>query len=207
MEKSARSCESSKLEKAKTATLLASSLLIVKLGSGVHGPLAQQPVVVAQKKGREKLEDAINNGTDCVSTRKLITLTETNTCNNVSCSPSHHGVTLEGSNAGPDRGHVFYNGRPLCSETEEGTATTWNLNAAKVVCRMLGFSTATAYSQDQCKHGDCPPAGISFAKSGFKCTGSETHILECPHDTNVVDNCGSQGATSGRTDIVGVTCA
>merc|ERR1712037_103720 len=116
-------------------------------------------------------------------------------------------ITLEGSTAGPDRGHVYYQGRPLCAEDASG-GTTWNIQAAKVICRMLGFSGASQFSEDSCPYGDCPPKGIPFAMSGFKCTGSETHIVDCPHDPTVPDNCGDSGVTSGgNTDIVGVECA
>ena len=120
------------------------------------------------------------------------------------------GFTLEGSNAGPDRGMVYYNSRPLCSEDIGGT-TTWDLDDATVVCRMLGFSKATKSYQDfDCSSifGSCPPAGIPFAMSGFKCTGSENHILDCPHDSTVSSYCGTNGGfTYGDgSDIVGVKC-
>ena len=51
------------------------------------------------------------------------------------------------------------------------------------------------------------PEGIPFAMSGFKCTGSETRITDCPHDATVSPQCGTNGTTSGsNTDIVGVEC-
>ena len=113
---------------------------------------------------------------------------------------------MEGSNARHDRGHVFYQGRPICSETT-GNPTTWDINAAHVACKMLGFSKATNFSQDRCDYGNCPEAGIPFARSGFKCTGSENHIIDCPHDSTVPSNCGTNGETvGGGTDIVGVEC-
>ena len=43
--------------------------------------------------------------------------------------------------------------------------------------------------------------------SGFKCTGSETHIADCPHDATVVSDCGTNGVTDGSNDHVGVECA
>jgi len=41
-----------------------------------------------KERTREKLADAENNGTSCVSTRKMIPLKETNTCNNLNCTSS-----------------------------------------------------------------------------------------------------------------------
>ena len=115
-------------------------------------------------------------------------------------------ISLEGTNADSDRGHVYFSGRPLCAETSGGS-TTWDINASNVVCRMLGFPGATStLSVDGCPYGGCPN-GIPFGFSGFKCIGNETHILECPHDETVPSNCGSSGATSGNLDIIGVECA
>ena len=113
---------------------------------------------------------------------------------------------MEGSNARHDRGHVFYQGRPICPETT-GNPTTWDINASNVVCKMLGFSKAIKWSHDRCDYGDCPEAGIPFAMSGFNCTGSENHITDCPHDSTVPSNCGTNGETQGNgVDIVGVEC-
>ena len=114
---------------------------------------------------------------------------------------------MEGSNARHDRGHVFYQGRPICAEAASPGGTTWDINAAHVVCKMLGFSKATKFSQDRCDYGNPPEAGIPFAMSGFNCTGSENHITDCPHDSNVPSNCGTNGETVGSgVDIVGVEC-
>ena len=96
----------------------------MKLVSGDRGLLALPRVVVAQRKEqgvsfiqrnffiqlvkigkqmaekkhinarRAKLADAENNGTACVSTRKMISLKETNTCNNVNCTSSYIGNIL-----------------------------------------------------------------------------------------------------------------
>jgi len=117
-------------------------------------------------------------------------------------------LTLEGSNVGPDRGMVYYNGLPLCADDSQNHYT-WDLDDATVVCRMLGFSKAAQY-YIHCStsySGFCPPAGIRFAASGFKCTGSESHILDCPHDDTASSYCGSSGFThSSGADIVGVEC-
>ena len=118
---------------------------------------------------------------------------------------THPNLTLEGSDAGPERGMVYYNGRPLCDDDIDN-ADSWDLNDATVVCKMLGFSKATKEYHNGCHYGSCPPAGIPFAISGFRCTGSESHILDCPHDGSVSSYCGSNGVTSGGADIVGVEC-
>ena len=86
--------------------------LIAKSESGGCGPRALPPAMAEQKKGqgmysqyeleqklwvynfvlhREKIADAENNGANCVSARKTIPLTESNTCNNVGCATMNHG--------------------------------------------------------------------------------------------------------------------
>ena len=114
-------------------------------------------------------------------------------------------ITLEGTNAGVDRGHVYFNGQPVCAE--DSSRTTWDINASNVVCKMLGFSSASTFTGDGCTYGGCPD-GASFALSGFNCTGTEEHILECPHDKTIPSNCGASGATGGsQNDIIGVECS
>merc|ERR1712037_289990 len=101
-------------------------------------------------------------------------------------------ITLEGSSAGPDRGMVYYQGRPLCGDDSDNR-DSWDMEDAQVICRMLGFSKATKFYRESCAFGDCPPRGIPFAMSGFKCTGSETHIADCPHDPTVSSHCADSG--------------
>ena len=122
----------------------------------------------------------------------------------------HPDITLGGSHAGANRGTVYYQGRPLC-DVDSNYRNSWDINDATVICKMLGFSRATAaprYSTAAC-FGRCPPKGIPFSMSGLKCTGSETHIADCPHDATLSSSyCGYSGVTSGGThDIVGVECA
>ena len=72
---------------------------------------------------------------------------------------------------------------------------------------MLGFSKGTQFYKDKCEFGPCPTKGIPFAMSGFKCSGRETHIIDCPHDSTVSSACGTSGVTGGNTDdIVAVEC-
>ena len=115
-------------------------------------------------------------------------------------------ITLEGSNAGVDRGHVYFNGQPLCAEGSDGS-TTWDINASNVVCKMLGFSSASTFTGDGCTYGGCSE-GVPFALSGFNCTGSETHITDCPHNQTIPSGCGTDGATNPSFhDFVGVECS
>lgn len=48
--------------------------------------------------------------------------------------------------------------------------------------------------------------GIPFGKCGFRCNGSETDILDCPHDATAATRCGTNGVTDGNYDMVGVEC-
>ena len=113
---------------------------------------------------------------------------------------------MEGSNARHDRGHVYHQGRPICSEDSTGS-DVWDIDDAHVVCKTLGFARATTFSRDRCDYGDCPAAGIPFAMGGFKCTGSENNILDCPHDATAHTTCGKEGVTNDPGhDIVGVQC-
>merc|ERR1712037_621672 len=75
----------------------------------------------------------------------------------ITYAPLNNGITLEGSTAGPDRGMVYYQGRPLCDEDSAGT-DVWDMEDAHVICRMLGFSKATNSHQNNAFGGN-PPAG------------------------------------------------
>merc|ERR1719348_2921768 len=66
--------------------------------------------------------------------------------------------------------------------------TTTGTNEALVVCRQLGFSSGTPYTQSH--WGDVPDV-FSFDNVG--CDGTEDHLVDCPHLTS--DNCtGDEGA-------------
>ena len=116
---------------------------------------------------------------------------------------------MVGPDASSGRGHVYYNGRPLCAEGDGGRET-WDINASNVVCRMLGFSSATTtLSLDGCPYAACP-AGIPYAYGGIQCTGSETNIIDCPRDQTVGSHCGTSGITNGNgassDDIIAIQC-
>ena len=79
--------------------------MTARLGRGALGAIARLLAEEATKRGRgaalqlsffsitvfgfffrrDKIADAENNGTQCVSSRNLIPLEETNTCNNEDC--------------------------------------------------------------------------------------------------------------------------
>ena len=118
---------------------------------------------------------------------------------------THPNLTLGGGQAGADQGYVYYNGLPLCAYDKTGRLV-WSKEDANVVCKMLGFSAATAFPYDSCYFGPCPLVGFSFGMSGFKCDGSETDILDCPHDDSAALLCGSNGVTDGGHGIVGAIC-
>ena len=108
-----------------------------------------------------------------------------------------HVVTLEGTNAGPSCGMVFYNGRPICDD-DQTSQNVWDLNAGNVVCRMLVFSAATKIHHNSDFGGGYPPKGSMFAMSGLiHCTGSEEHFLDCSHDQAVSTQCATSGRTGG----------
>lgn len=109
-------------------------------------------------------------------------------------------ISLRGATAGPGRGQVFLNGRPLCNAAAGNNAPgTWDINAANVVCRMLGFPKASKSFARTCQFGDCTAS--NWIRSGFQCTGSENDIRDCPHESSVAFDCDAPSV-----DMVGVEC-
>jgi len=82
---------------------------------------------------------------------------------------------------------MFLNGKPICDDY-------WDDKDAKVVCRMLGFSTDGAIATTRSQFGR---VSRDFIMDDVKCQGSETDINDCNHrDTH---NC-------GRSEGAGVRC-
>ena len=108
------------------------------------------------------------------------------------------GATGETTELG--RGQVFYNGRPLCNAgAGNNSPGTWDVNAANVVCRMLGFPRAREYYTRTCHFGDC--TADDWILSGFNCTGTENRIIDCPHESTINSDCDTPAV-----DMVGVDC-
>ena len=109
-------------------------------------------------------------------------------------------ISLHGASSGPDRGQVFYKGRPLCNVAgTNNDPGSWNIDAANVVCRMLGFVRATDAYKRKCQFGGC--TSEDWILSGFNCTGNEMNISECPHETTIPSAC-----DDANVDGVGVQC-
>ena len=71
----------------------------------------------------------------------------------------------------------------------------WDINDANVVCRQLGFVSAIAvYSKSHFGQ-----VNSSFSIINLNCSGKETQIQECPHNTQTSANC-------GVNDGAGVEC-
>ena len=86
-----------------------------------------------------------------------------------------HDISLHGS-SGPDRGNVYFKGQPICNDGSWNT-NVWSRADATVVCRMLGYQTATDH-YNECKFPPCP-TDETFIMSGVNCNGDENHINEC----------------------------
>jgi len=64
----------------------------------------------------------------------------------------------------------------------------WNLDDAKVVCRMLGYQAIQATTRSRFGRVE-----DDFAMDDVRCLGTETDLSQCPHSTT--DNCrGHEGA-------------
>ena len=132
-------------------------------------------------------------------------------------------ISLGGYRATKSSGNVYLHGRPLCNMDRGGGSWgvvglwsgSWDINAATVVCKMLGFPRATNFHR-HCHFGGCT-GKVAFAMGGFKCRGDESHIKFCPRDNTLSSDCGENGFPRTRgnphqTDaddfwnIVGVEC-
>ena len=82
----------------------------------------------------------------------------------------------------PHEGNVFIGDKPVCDDS-------WDDNDGEVVCRELGYGPLSRITK-QSHFGTVPAV---FAMDDVACTGSETRLRHCSHNT--ADNCGgSEGA-------------
>ena len=65
--------------------------------------------------------------------------------------------------------------KPVCDDY-------WDDKDAKVVCRMLGFNSGTAFPEGEHPFGNVTSA--YFIMDDVECTGEEFNILDCPHKTS-----------------------
>jgi hypothetical protein len=75
----------------------------------------------------------------------------------------------------------------------------WDLNDAKVVCRMLGYLRAEWGGSGFNTYG-LPSSGHSFVLDNVHCTGSELSIFDCKHNGEWSENCKAY-------EIAAVRCA
>ena len=128
-------------------------------------------------------------------------------------------ISLGGYRATKSSGNVYLHGRPLCNMDSDNAwawnawSGSWDMNAATVVCKMLGFPRAIDFHR-HCHFGGCT-GKVAFAMGGFKCRGDESHIKFCPHDNTLSSDCGNNGFPQnlgGENEgddflhIVGVEC-
>ena len=73
----------------------------------------------------------------------------------------------------------------------------WDIEDAKVVCKMLGYSSADAYFTEA-RFG-YNNFGNSFILDNLQCTGSESSIFDCIHPEEFSHDCESN-------EIAGVRC-
>ena len=78
----------------------------------------------------------------------------------------------------------------------------FGMNDAHVVCKMLGFPTATAalgYPDAFNLYGKAP-SGHSFVLDNLECTGNEASVIDCLHKGKWNEDCDAD-------EIAGVQCA
>ena len=92
---------------------------------------------------------------------------------------------------GTGRIEIFYNGTwgTICDDG-------WNMNAAKVACRQLGYN----YSLRVLKRRDVPDGSGQIWLDDVKCEGSETRLENCTHNGWGKEDC-------SHSKDVGVECS
>merc|ERR1712172_455531 len=89
-----------------------------------------------------------------------------------------NNITLVGGGSDKE-GNVLLNGKPICDDK-------WDDRDAKVVCRMLGFSSDGAFATTQSQFG---LVSGDFIMGDVQCKGAETDLNDCYHRDK--HNCGA----------------
>merc|ERR1719237_293074 len=79
--------------------------------------------------------------------------------------------------SGPHEGNILVGGLPVCDDGHDA-------QNALVVCRMLGFVRGTPTLESQFGQ-----VNSTFRMDQVECTGNESTLLDCPHNTE--DDCGA----------------
>jgi len=110
--------------------------------------------------------------------------------------PGHTAAEVElVGGSGAQEGNILVWGQPVCDDGHQYHGA----QNARVVCRMLGYFTGQITSNSH--FGAVSP---SFGMDELQCTGNETSINDCPHDTS--HNCGTGeglGVICSEIELVG----
>ncbi|KAJ8040920.1 Deleted in malignant brain tumors 1 protein [Holothuria leucospilota] len=109
----------------------------------------------------------------------------------VACRGSDAVRIIGGKEDNEGRVEIYHNGQwgTVCDDQ-------WDINAANVVCRQLGYSAALSATT---VGGSMPGTGPIYLDD-VRCTGSESTILDCTHSGLGTSNC-------GHNEDAGVICA
>ena len=75
----------------------------------------------------------------------------------------------------------------------------FDINDANVICKMLGFPSATGFLGYPYGFYGTAPSGNNFVLSKLECTGKEASVFDCGHDGEWIADC-------KKKEIAGVQC-
>eukprot|EP00092_Neocalanus_flemingeri_P008007 GFUD01008639.1.p1 GENE.GFUD01008639.1~~GFUD01008639.1.p1 ORF type:complete len:196 (+),score=57.25 GFUD01008639.1:37-624(+) len=84
-----------------------------------------------------------------------------------------NGIELVGGNE--KSGNILVHGRPVCDDE-------WQLPAAEVACRMLGFEGA----EEKTTHSHFGEVSENFIMDDVKCGGEESDLFHCSFDSKSI---------------------
>ena len=106
-------------------------------------------------------------------------------------------VRLEGGAASNSGRVEIQQGNTNTWGTIQDTSGSWDMNDARVICRMLGYSAAISTAQSGAPH---PDPSVPIFYSFVDCTGGETTLLDCMLKFN------EDGALTDHTADISVEC-